>query len=83
MRRTDTDTLAIPSKMTAGLGQLMGTLGFTLPWVLGPLAHASVPSFAADGTANPLHEVTVSGVRSLLHDKLAESEQNAAQSMRS
>ena len=36
-------------------------------------------SAAGDGTA--LSQVTVSGVRTLLHDKLAESEQNAPQSI--
>ncbi len=59
----------------------MGTLGLSLPWVLGPLAHAADAAPAADDSSSQLTEVTVSGVRSLLHDKLAEKEQNAPQSI--
>jgi catecholate siderophore receptor len=70
-----------------------GTLGLYLPWVLGSSAvHAATPSSAAtpapqssaqdsDDDGDRLHEVTVNGVRTLLHDKLAESEQNAPQSI--
>jgi catecholate siderophore receptor len=72
-----------------------GTLGLYLPWVLGSSAvHAATPSSASAATPAPqssaqdsdddgdrLHEVTVNGVRTLLHDKLAESEQNAPQSI--
>ena len=81
MRHSETDMPASTSKAAAGLGQLMGTLGLSLPWVFGPLAHASGASASADDSSSQLTEVTVSGVRSLLHDKLAEKEQNAPQSI--
>jgi catecholate siderophore receptor len=74
-----------------GSGRMAGTLGLCLPWALAA-AHAATPSSAAalpsqpaaqdsDDTADELSQVTVSGVRTLLHDKLAESEQNAPQSI--
>jgi len=69
-----------------GLGRLLGTVGLALPWALGPLAtHAADSGAAADAEApesvGDLDQVTVTGVRSLLHDKLAESEQKAPQSI--
>ena len=72
--------------MDSGLGRLLGTVGLALPWVLGPLAaHAADSGAAADAEApesvGDLDQVTVSGVRSLLHDKLAESEQKAPRSI--
>lgn len=82
MRRSDSDKPSSALKATAGFGQIMGTLGLALPWVLGPYAHASGSSSSpSDDSTDQLSEVTVSGVRSLLHDKLAESEQNAPQSI--
>jgi catecholate siderophore receptor len=52
-----------------------------LPWVLGPLAaHAADAAVPADD-GRELDQVTVSGIRSLIHDKLAESEQKAPQSI--
>jgi catecholate siderophore receptor len=84
MRRGEIDPPPSACGTAAGVGPLVaGTLGFSLPWLLGPLAQAcgagAVPTPEESG--NPLSEVTVSGVRSLLHDKLAESEQNAPQSI--
>jgi len=58
------------------LGRLAGALGLYVPWALGPAAHA-----AAADSGNQLSQVTVNGVRTLLHDKLAESEQNAPRSI--
>ncbi len=81
MQRSETDSSSNAAKTAAGLGQVMGTLGLSLPWVLGPLAHAAGSASSADTSPNQLEEVTVSGVRSLLHDKLAEKEQNAPQSI--
>src|SRR6185437_6630634 len=49
--------------------------------VLGPPVDASGAAAPADEVTGQLTPVTVSGVRSLLHDKLAESEQNAPQSI--
>jgi catecholate siderophore receptor len=71
---------------------MAGTLGLCLPWALGVPGHAATPSSAAalppqpaaqdaDDTDDQLSQVVVSGVRTLLHDKLAESEQNAPQSI--
>jgi catecholate siderophore receptor len=71
---------------------MAGTLGLCLPWALGAAAHAAAPSSPAalpsqpaaqdsDDTGDQLSQVIVSGVRTLLHDKLAESEQNAPQSI--
>ena len=39
------------------------------------------PNDSPAGDGKPLSQITVSGVRTLLHDKLAESEQNAPQSI--
>lgn len=70
-----------------GVGRLISTVGLALPWALGPLAaHAADSGGAAADAEAPqsvgdLDQVTVSGVRSLLHDKLAESEQKAPQSI--
>ncbi|HEX5462199.1 MAG TPA: TonB-dependent siderophore receptor [Steroidobacteraceae bacterium] len=69
------------------MGRLISTVGLALPWALGPLAaHAADSGGAAADAEAPqsvgdLDQVTVSGVRSLLHDKLAESEQKAPQSI--
>src|SRR6185437_756614 len=49
--------------------------------VLGPPVDASGAATPADEVTGQLTPVTVSGVRSLLHDKLAEKEQNAPQSI--
>jgi len=49
--------------------------------VLGPPVDASGAAAPADEVTGQLTPVTVSGVRSLLHDKLAEKEQNAPQSI--
>ena len=75
------------------LSRVAGSLGLFLPWVLGPAAaQAAQPSSAAVPTPQPsaddsdagpdrLKQITVNGVRTLLHDKLAQSEQNAPQSI--
>jgi porin len=54
------------------------------PAALPPQPSAEEPADTDDtpaGDGNELSQVTVSGVRTLLHDKLAESEQNAPQSI--
>lgn len=81
MRRSETETSSSAPRTNADLGRLIGTLGLSLPWALGPLAHASGSGSTPDGAADQLAEVTVRGVRSLLHDKLAETEQSAPQSI--
>lgn len=56
----------------------------TFPAALPPQPLTQDPGNGGDGTisdGNPLSQVTVSGVRTVLHDKLAESEQNAPQSI--
>ncbi|HEU5443726.1 MAG TPA: TonB-dependent siderophore receptor [Steroidobacteraceae bacterium] len=58
------------------MSRLAGMLGVYVPWVLTSAAHA-----AAADSANQLSQVTVNGVRTLLHDKLAESEQSAPRSI--
>jgi catecholate siderophore receptor len=75
------------------LGRLAGTLGLFLPWAMGataahaaggssPAALAPQPAAQDSGdSSGQLSQVTVSGVRTLLHDKLAESQQNAPQSI--
>src|SRR6185437_16608304 len=73
----DSNSMHIPEGRSGGFGRWAGTLGFSVPWVLtSAAAHA-----AAAPSGNALAEVTVSGVRTLLHDKLAQSEQNAPQSI--
>ncbi len=73
-------------------GRLAGTLGLFLPWAMSTTAAPADGSSAAALSPQPsaqdsdhgtgqLTEVTVSGVRTLLHDKLAGSEQNAPQSI--
>ena len=97
MQRSESTSFGSSGKAQAGLGPLLGTVGLTLPWALGPLAAHAVaqsptaapPAQAPLGSAGAdapqrvgdLDPVTVSGIRSLLHDKLAESEQKAPQSI--
>lgn len=96
MQRSESVAFGSSGRSQAGLGSLLGTVGLSLPWALGPLAaHAAAGSApAAQPAADPggadadapqtvddLDQITVSGVRSLLHDKLAESEQKAPQSI--
>jgi len=75
----------------ATLVRLAG-LGLYLPWALASAAaHAAASSPAAlppqpadqgpDDSDSQLSQVVVNGVRTLLHDKVAESEQNAPQSI--
>ena len=76
--------------------RVVSAVGLYLPWALSPAAaHAAAENAAGDSAAvddpagapapapdpKPLSQITVSGVRPLLHDKLAESEQNAPQSI--
>jgi len=88
----DSDRARVSGSSDVSLGRVAGTLGLCLPWALGSTAaHAAVPSSTAaalpssaqdsDDGDDQLTEVTVNGVRTLLHDKLAESEQNAPQSI--
>lgn len=69
------------AKTQQGLGPLLGTLGLSLPWALGPLGAHAADAAAPVDRGGELDPVTVSGVRSLIHDKLAESEQKAPQSI--
>jgi catecholate siderophore receptor len=89
----ESDRAHVSGSSEVGLGRLAGTLGLFRPWVMGSTAaHAAGASSAAalapqpaaqdsDDSSGQLSEVTVSGVRTLLHDKLAQSQQNAPQSI--
>ena len=90
MTGKDSDCARVSSWSNAGAGRLAGLL--CLPWALGAAAHAATPSTPSalppqpatqdsDDSGDELSQVIVTGVRTLLHDKLSESEQNAPQSI--
>lgn len=93
MREEDSDCAHSSGAHEATLGRVAGTLGLYLPWALGSTAtHAAAASSPAVLSPQPsspdatesggqLSQVTVSGVRPLLHDKVSQSEQNAPQSV--
>ena len=92
MSGRDSGDTRTSSGSNVGSGRMAGTLGLCLPWALGAAAQAATPASPAplpsqpvaqdsDDTDDQLSQVIVSGVRTLLHDKLAESEQNAPQSI--
>ncbi len=77
MSGEDSSSVNFLGSSSVSVGRLAGALGLYIPWTLTPAAHAA----AAAGNGNQLSQVTVSGVRTLLHDKLAESEQSAPRSI--
>jgi catecholate siderophore receptor len=82
------ESAASPATVSFGsavLRHLLGKLGIWLSSVLGAVvAHAessASDSPTADQASDQLQQVTVTGVRSLLHDKLSQDEQNTPQSV--
>lgn len=91
MTGKDSDCTRTSGRGNVGAGRMAG-LGLCLPWALGAAGHAATPPSAAalppqpaaqdaDDTDDQLSQIVVSGVRTVLHDKLAESEQSAPQSI--
>ncbi len=93
MTGEDSDHTRVSGSNDVSFGRVAGALGLFLPLAMSSTAaHAAGASSTAapapqpsaqdsDDSDDQLSEVTVNGVRTLLHDKLAESEQNAPQSI--